>query len=83
MSINLKIYMILKFIIHIQLRLKISQEMHDVSVDKILIVDLIITVTSMSITKTKVVMFKSYTCIFYLELSLEKHPHPLTVFKFK
>lgn len=59
--------MILKFIIHIQLRLKISQEMHDVSVDKILIVGLIITVTSMSITKTKVVMFKSYTCIFYLE----------------
>lgn len=59
--------MILKFIIHIQLRLKISQEMHDVSVDKILIVDLIITVTSMSITKTKVVMFKNYTCIFYLE----------------
>lgn len=75
--------MILKFINHIQLRLKISQEMHDVSVDKILIVDLIITVTSMSITKTKVVMFKSYTCIFYLELSFEKHPHPLTVFKFK
>lgn len=40
----------MKFIIHIQLRLKISQEMHDVSVDKILIVDLIITVTSMSKT---------------------------------
>lgn len=73
----------LKFINHIQLRLKISQEMHGVSVDKILIVDLIITVTSMSITKTKVVMFKSYTCKFYLEFSLEKHPHPLTVFKFK
>lgn len=41
--------------------------MYDVFVDKILIVDLIIMVISMSIIKIKVVMFKSYICIFYLE----------------
>lgn len=33
--------------------------MHDVFVDKIMIVDLIITVTSISKTQTKDVMFKS------------------------
>lgn len=55
--------MYVKFLNHFQLRLKISQEMHDVFVDKILIVDLIITVTSISITKTKDVMLKSYIYI--------------------
>lgn len=57
--------------------------MYDVFVDKILIVDLIIIVISMSIIKIKVVMFKSYICIFYLELLLEKYFYFFIVFKFK
>lgn len=57
--------------------------MYDVFVDKILIVDLIIMVISMSIIKIKVVMFKSYICIFYLEFLLEKYFYFFIVFKFK
>lgn len=57
--------------------------MNDVFVDKILIVDLIIIVISMSIIKIKVVMFKSYICIFYLEFLLEKYFYFFIVFKFK